>query len=409
MGAGTPRWIMHLDMDAFYTAVEQRDDPALRGRPVVVGALPGGRGVVATCSYEARSLGVRSAMPINEAYRRCPQAAFLRPRMGHYSAVAAQVRAGMRTYSPLVEPASIDEAYLDLSGLDRLMGPPEAIGRRIKADIRATVGLTASVGIGPNRLVAKIASDFAKPDGLTLVQPERVLDFLGAQPMEVLRGLGAKTLPKLRRQGIASVADLRRLSLERLQALVGPRAALSLYRQARGIASDRVGEGTARQSLSKETTFATDLSDPHRLRETLASLAAEVGREARREGLAGGIVTLKIRLQGFETHSRRQRLDRPSQDDRTLLATAWSLYERSRLTGKPVRLIGLGIADLGPPQPVQGDLFDRGPSRALDNDRDRSLNATLDLVNARFGPGALRRGTEARIPRVADDDLDPCS
>jgi DNA polymerase-4 len=306
--------------------------------------------------------------------------------------VARQIREIMAAYSPLVEPASIDEAYLDVSGLDRLIGPPETIGSRIKADIRTTVGLTASVGIGPNRLVAKIASDFAKPDGLTVVGPEQVLDFLGAQPVTVLRGLGAKTLPKFASRGIRTVADLRRLSLEQLQARVGARTAADLYQQARGIASDRVGDGAGRKSLSKETTFAADVSDPRRLRDTLANLAAEVARLARREGLAGQIVTLKIRFQGFETYTRQQRLDHPSQDDRTLLATAWSLYEAADLPRKPVRLIGLGISDLGPPQPVQQDLFDGGPNRTLDSARDRSLNATLDRINARFGPGALRRG-----------------
>ena len=394
MSTGPQRWIMHLDMDAFYAAVEQRDDPDLRGRPVVVGSQPGGRGVVATCSYEARGFGIRSAMPINEAYRRCPQAAFIRPRMAHYTAVAHQIRGVMAAYSPLVEPASIDEAYLDVSGLDRLIGTPETIGRRIKADIRAAVGLTASVGIGPNRLVAKIASDFAKPDGLTVIPHERVLDFLGALPVGVLRGLGAKTLPKLTRLGIGTVMDLRRLTLEQLQALVGARSAASLYQQARGIASDRVGDGAGRKSLSKETTFATDVSDPRLLHDTLANLAGEVARLARREGLAGQTVTLKIRFQGFETHTRQQRLDHPSHDDRTLLTTAWSLYESPSLPRKPVRLIGLGISDLGPPQPVQQDLFDDGPSRTLDSTRDRSLNATLDRINARFGPGALRRGAD---------------
>ena len=210
--------------------------------------------------------------------------------------------------------------------------------------------------------------------------------------MDVLRGLGAKTLPKLARIGIRTVADLRRLSLEQLQALVGARAAADLYQQARGIASDRVGDGAGRKSLSKETTFATDVSDPRLLRDTLAHLAAEVARLARSEGLAGQIVTLKIRFQGFETHSRQQRLDHPSQDDRTLLATAWSLVETARLPRKPVRLIGLGVSELGPPRAVQQDLFDGGPNRTLDSDRDRSLNATLDRINARFGPGALRRG-----------------
>jgi DNA polymerase-4 len=316
--------------------------------------------------------------------------------MEHYTAVAHQIREVMAAYSPLVEPASIDEAYLDVSGLDALIGPPQIIGARIKADIRAAVGLTASVGIAPNRLVAKIASDFAKPDGLTVVAPEQVLDFLGPQPVTVLRGLGAKTLPKLAPLGIRTVADLRRLSLEQLQARLGSRAAVDLYQQARGIASDRVGAEAGRQSLSKETTFAADVSDPRHLRDTLAELAAEVARLARAEGLAGQVVTLKVRFQGFETHSRQQRLDHPTQDDRTLLATAWSLYEAADLPRKPVRLIGLGIADLGPPQPVQQDLFDDGPSRAMDSARDRSLNATLDRINARFGPGALRRGSDRR-------------
>ena len=250
---------------------------------MVVGAQPGGRGVVATCSYEARRFGIRSAMPINEAHRRCPEAAFIRPRMAHYLAVARQIRAVMATCTPVVEPISIDEAFLDVSGLGHLIGPPETIGSRIKAAIRAAVGLTASVGIGPNRLVAKIASDFGKPDGLIVVPPEQVLDFLGAQPVGVLRGVGAKTLPMLKRLGLGTVADLRRLSLAQLQALVGARAATSLYQQARGIASDRVGDAAARQSLSKETTFGVDVTDPRLLRDTLADLAAEVAA-----GPAGG-------------------------------------------------------------------------------------------------------------------------
>jgi len=400
MGPNAPRWILHLDMDAFFAAIEQRDDPALRGRPVVVGARPGGRGVVATCSYEARAFGIRSAMPINEAYRRCPQAVYLRPRIEHYRAVARQIRAVMGSCSPVVEPVSIDEAFLDLTGMERLAGPPEAIGRRLKAEILGAVRLTASVGIGPNRLVAKLASDFEKPDGLTFVPPERVLGFLGALPVGVLRGLGTKTLPRLERLGIRTVAELRALSLERLQALLGARAAVSLYQQARGIASDRVGEGAERQSLSKEVTFLEDVSDSRRLRDTLGELAQEVARLARREGIAGGRVTLKIRFRGFETHTRQCGLDPPSDDARTLFAAAWSLYEHGRLPQRPVRLIGLGISDLGPPSPLQADLF----TSPEESNRDRRLNETLDRIHDRFGPGALRRGAGGLHPRQRTEE-----
>jgi DNA polymerase-4 len=385
MSTGPARWIMHLDMDAFYAAVEQRDNPALRGLPVVVGAQPGGRGVVATCSYEARRFGIHSAMPIHEAHRRCPDAVYLRPRMAHYLEVARHIRAVMATCTPVVEPISIDEAFLDVSGLGHLVGPPETIGAQIKAAIRDAVGLTASVGIGPNRLVAKIASDFGKPDGLVVVPPEQVLDFLGGQPVGVLRGVGSRTLPILQRLGLRTVADLRRLSLTQLQAQVGPRIAASLYQQARGIASDRVGERAARRSLSKETTFGVDVADSGVLRDTLRGLAAEVATAARQEGIAGRTVTLKIRFCGFETHTRQRRLPRHSDDARTLFATAWSLYE----AGKPVRLIGLGIADLGAPEPVQPDLFDGAAERPADNDRERRLTVAVDRIHARFGVGAL--------------------
>lgn len=392
MSALPQRWIMHLDMDAFYAAVEQRDNPALRGLPVVVGALPGGRGVVATCSYEARRFGIHSSMPINEAHRRCPDAVYLRPRMAHYLEVARQIRAVMNTCTPVVEPISIDEAFLDVSGLGHLVGPPETIGAQIKAAIRAAVGLTASVGIAPNRLVAKIASDFGKPDGLVVVSPEQVLDFLGGQRVDVLRGVGSRTLPILKRLGLSTVADLRRLSLTQLQTHLGPRAATSLYQQARGIASDRVGERAARQSLSKETTFGVDVADPDVLRDTLRELAAEVAATARQENIAGRTVTLKIRLGGFETHTRQRRLPRHSDDARTLFVAAWSLFEAGRWQGKPVRLIGLGIADLGTPEPVQPDLFNSAAERPADNDRERRLTVAVDRIHARFGTGALHRG-----------------
>jgi len=398
MKADASRWIMHLDMDAFYAAIEQRDDPALRGRPVVVGAQPGGRGVVATCSYEARRFGVRSAMPINEAHRRCPQAVFLRPRMGHYRAVSQEVRDLLAKQVPVIEPISIDEVFLDITDLVDRPGSPWDIGRRLKAAIQAAVGLTASIGVGPNRLVAKIASDAEKPDGLVVIAPEAVQGFLDPLPIAVLRGVGSRTRPKLERLGIRTVADLRGWPPAALQDLLGPRQALDLYRQAHGIASDRVGERAPRKSLSQERTFGQDITDLGAVRANLVELAEQVAAAACQEGIAGRVLRLKIRFRGFETHTRQRQLGRRCREPATLFAAAWSLYETGGWHGRPIRLLGLGLADLGPPEPAQPDLFadldgDQAPRNA--DERSERLMATLDRIEARFGAGAIRRGAGA--------------
>ncbi|WP_295878803.1 DNA polymerase IV [uncultured Thiohalocapsa sp.] len=400
------RWVMHLDMDAFYAAVEQRDDPSLRGRPVVVGARPGGRGVVATCSYEARRFGIRSAMPIAEAYRRCPDAVYLRPRMAHYAAVSRRIRRELDGISPLVEAVSIDEACVDVSGLERLFGPPAAIGALAKRRIRDACGLTASVGIGPNRLIAKLASEYRKPDGLTVVAPDQVQAFLDPQPVAVLRGVGARTLPRLERLGIRSVADLRRRPIAELQRHLGPRLAAALHAQARGIGPSDVVPDTPRKSISKETTFAQDQTDPALLHARLRQLAGEVAHTARAGGLAGGVVTLKVRYAGFVTHSRQRRLAAPTDSERVLLAEAWRLFEHGGLPQAPVRLIGLGLAaltepQLGPqsgPQPHQRDLFEAADAPRRDN----RLAQTLDAVNARFGDGVLGFGLAAGAVQPAE-------
>lgn len=383
---------MHLDMDAFYAAVEQRDDPRLRGLPVVVGARPGGRGVVATCSYEARRFGIRSAMPIAEAYRRCPHAVYLRPRMAHYAAIARRIRRELDAMSPLVEPVSIDEAFIDVSGLERLIGPPAVIGARAKRRIREACGLTASVGIGPNRLIAKLASEYHKPDGLTVVAPPEVQTFLDPQRVAVLRGVGPRTLPRLQRLGIQSVADLRRRSLTELQRHLGTRLAADLHAQAHGIAASAVAPQTPRKSVSKETTFAADQTDAARLHARLRVLAGEVAQTARAGGLAGGVVTLKVRYAGFVTHSRQRRLAAPTDSARVLLAQAWHLFEHSGLPQAPVRLIGVGLTALSPPAscspPRQRDLFEAADAQ----EREGRLADTLDAVNTRFGDGALSFG-----------------
>jgi DNA polymerase-4 len=245
---------------------------------VVVGAKPGQRGVVATCSYEARRYGLHSAMSIAEAVRRLPpETVYVRPRMAHYARVSQQVMGMLNTLSPVVEPVSIDEAYLDISGLERLVGPPKVIGQRAKAAIQEAVALTASVGIGPNRLITKLACDSRKPDGLTVVPLERVDDFLDPLPLTVLRGIGRKTAPRFQRLGWVTVAEVRRLSLTDLRRHLGAQAGTQVYLQARGIADDYVYTRTEHPSISKETTFAEDITDTAVLRDTLRWAAQEAG------------------------------------------------------------------------------------------------------------------------------------
>jgi DNA polymerase-4 len=281
------RWIMHVDMDAFFAAIEQRDDPALRGRPVVVGAKPGGRGVVATCSYEARKFGVHSTMPINEAHRRCPTAVYLRPDMERYVAESRTIMDVLGSISPVVEPVSIDEAFVDLTGLEGLFGDLEQIAVATKISIFKATGLTASVGVGPNRLVAKLASDYRKPDGVTIVEPDQVQDFLGPMPIRNLRGVGGKTAERIEQLGIYTVADLRGWSHERLAAHFGRKGADLLYNQSRGIGSDVVGDHGPRKSISRETTFSEDTVDQKVLHDVLLELSADIGRQTRAEELRG--------------------------------------------------------------------------------------------------------------------------
>ena len=380
-----------MDLDAFFASCEQLEHPEYRGLPVVVGARPGHRGVVAAASYEARRFGIHSAMPISEAFRRCPDAVFLRPDMEKYRRHSRQVFQILETLAPVVEAASIDEAYLDVSGLEKLLGTPAAIGHEIKQRILDGTGLTASVGIGPNRLIAKLGSEHRKPDGLTVVFPEQVLDFLAPMPVANLRGLGRQTQKVFSRLGISTVQQLRAFPLPLLEQHLGKKAAASFHRQAMGIASDQILPGQRRKSISKETTFETDIRDNTRLHDALRGLAAEVARTARREGLSGAVVTLKIRFAGFETCTRQYTRTTPTCDEREMLKTAWQLFLDGKLPDKPVRLIGIGLSDWEEGQPTQADLFDQ-PEQQQDNKR---LLATIDAVTEKFGKQLLQVG----VPR----------
>jgi len=387
--ASPQTWIGHADLDAFYASIEQRDCPEYHGRPLVVGALPGRRGVVAAASYEARAFGIHSAMPISEAYRRCPDAVFLRPDMDKYRRVSRKIFEIMDGITPIVEPVSVDEAYLDLTGLERLLGTPEAIGREIKRRILKGTGLTASVGIGPNRLIAKLGSEYRKPDGLTVVYPEQVLDFLAPMPVSNLRGLGRQTQKLFSRLGIKSVAQLRAIPLRYLEEQMGKKAAASFHAQAFGISSTEVTAERSRKSISKETTFEEDVEEKGILHDVLRGLAAEVAATARREKLSGSVITLKVRFADFETHTRRRKLSSPAHDERLILKESWSLFLHGNLPHKPVRLIGVGLSDWHETVAAQGDLFEQQR-----RERDERLLETLDRVSNRFGKQALRLGLE---------------
>ena len=389
------RWIAHMDLDAFFASCEQQEHPEYKGRPVVVGALPGNRGVVAASSYEAREFGIRSAMPIAEAYRRCPDAVYLRPDIEKYRNISRQVFQILETTTPAVEAASIDEAYLDISGLDKLMGRPETIGSEIKRRIFSGTGLTASVGIGPNRLIAKLGSDFRKPDGLTVVTPDQVLDFLAPMRVSNLRGLGRQTQKIFERLGIRTVAQLRAYPLAMLEQHLGNRAAASFHNQAFGIASNQVVPGQGRKSISKETTFGTDVRDHAVLHDVLLGLAAEVARTARREGLSGSVITLKIRYEGFETYTRQHKQAAPTHDEREILKTAWQLFNNGNLPKKPVRLIGVGISSWEDDQPAQADLFDEPEQKASS----QQVLKTIDAVAEKFGKSLLQVGVSRKTDK----------
>jgi len=378
------RTILHLDMDAFYAAVEQRDRPELRGRPVIVGADPKagrGRGVVSTASYEARRFGVGSAMPISQAYRLCPQGVYLPVDMDKYAAVSRQLREVLRRYTDRVEPISIDEAFLDVTDSRRAFGDGETIARRLKEDIVQETALTASVGVATSKLVAKIASDMRKPDGLVVVAPGTEAAFLAPLPVRRLWGVGPKLEERLAALGVVTIGDLASLPAGRLERRLGSHG-LDLLQLARGIDERPVesGEGEAK-SLGQEHTYGEDTADPERLRATLLDLADSVARRLRAHGLRGRTVTLKYRDESFRTVTHAETLGRTLDSGAELFAVAARLFAHVHGTRR-VRLLGLYVSGFAPDP--QLDLFPPEPSKA---DRLR------DSVEARFGEGALTRAS----------------
>jgi len=375
------RRIIHVDMDAFYASVEQRDRPELRGRPVIVGADPRGRGVVSAASYEARRFGVHSAMPIGRAARLCPTGVFLRVDMDKYADISRQIMAMLREFTPLVEPLSIDEAFLDVTASRELFGDGAAIARRIKARIRDTVALNASVGVASNKFVAKIASDLEKPDGLVMVPPGAEAAFLAPLPISRLWGVGKVTGAALESMGVRAIGQLAVMPESHLRARFGDSAG-PLKRLAVGIDDRPVEPWAPPKSMGAEETFGRDHSDIDQLRATLRGQAERVARELRADGYAGRTVTLKLRFADFSTITRRHTVE-PTQDGLRIYREASALLDRIALR-QAVRLIGLSVSELG--RAGEGQLSLLTPDIA----RRERLARAVDQLSDRFGPDSVR-------------------
>jgi DNA polymerase-4 len=376
-----PRTIIHVDMDAFYASIEQRDRPETRGRPVIVGADPRGRGVVSAASYEARRFGVHSAMPIGRAFRLCPEGVFLPVDMDKYAGVSREIMAVLAGFTPLIEPLSIDEAFLDVSASRALHGDGAVIAREIKAQIRARVRLQASVGVASNKFVAKVASDLRKPDGLVVVEPGGEAEFLAPLPVFRLWGVGRVTGAELEAMGIRTIGQLALTSAANLRARFGKHGP-DLLALARGLDDRSVEPDAAPKSMGAEETFERDTRDVELLRATLRGQSERVARELRADGYAGRTVTLKLRFADFSTITRAH-TDDPTQDGLAIFRRAEALLGRVRLA-QAVRLIGLSVSGLG--------LAGEGQLSLLDPDalRRERLARAVDRLAARFGETAVR-------------------
>lgn len=339
------RRILHVDMDAFYASVEQRDDPSLKGRPVAVGGDPTRRGVVCAASYEARKFGVHSAMAMARAVRLCPSLVVVPPDFSKYRAVSSEVFTLFRSVTPLVEPLSLDEAYLDVT--ENAWNEPLAtpVAKRLKEAIRGATSLTASAGVAPNKFLAKIASGWKKPDGLTVIPPERVERFLQTLPIDALWGVGPVTAGKLRAEGIVRLVDVRGVSLDQLRRIVGSQAEW-LQQLARGEDDRAVVPNRAAKSCGNENTFAQDLEDVDVIRREVADMARQDARWLERKGLFARTVTLKVRYADFTTVTRSLSSECPTRDVDTLVNRAVELVARTEAGRRPVRLLGVSVHNL---------------------------------------------------------------
>ncbi|ODA42983.1 DNA polymerase IV [Desulfosporosinus sp. BG] len=370
-------------MDAFYASVEQRDDPSLLGKPVVVGGKPNSRGVVATASYEARKFGIHSAMPLAEAFRRCPHASFLPVNMPKYQEVSLQIRQVFMTYTPLVEPLSLDEAFLDVTGSTSLFGSADSIAIAIKQRIQRELSLTASVGLACNKFLAKLASDLRKPDGFVIVHPDKVQEFLDPLSVDRLWGVGKKTAEQLHKVNVKTIRDLRYLDQEFLTQLFGVLGS-QLFQLAQGIDERPVESVKIVKSIGREITFATDIEARDVLETTLLKLAVDVGRRLRKEALRGKTITLKVRYDDFRTVSRSHTLQQATDLDDVIYQEARNLLKEVPLN-HALRLIGVTANNLTDKLEQQLSLF---PEPQKNHE---TLTKVIDSVKQKYGEKSITR------------------
>jgi DNA polymerase-4 len=395
--------IIHLDLDAFYASVEVLDDPALRGKPVIVGGSER-RGVVSAASYEARKFGVHSAMPTAAAKRLCPPGIFLPVRMERYREVSGKVFSIFRRFTPLVEPLSIDEAFLDVTGCERLFGSAEEVARKIRAAVREETGLTVSAGVASNKFLAKIASDLGKPDGLTVVPPGKEVAFLAPLPVAKLWGVGKVTERELHRMGVRTIGDLRSVPAETLTRAFGT-SGEQLRRLADGIDDRPVETSLEAKSIGHEDTYDHDLRERGAMRRELLSLSDRVSARLRRHGVKGKTVTLKVKYADFVQVTRAATLSEPTDDGGSLYRIALDLLWNTEAGARPVRLLGISVSKL---VPATGDakpsrmeqllLFGRPRGavreepRPADPAKKEKLNRAVDRIREKFGPKGIAPG-----------------
>ncbi len=376
--------IIHVDMDCFFAAVEIKDNPDLAGKPVIVGARPGTRGVVSACSYEAREFGVHSAMPISQAYRKCPNGVFLKPNGKRYTEESQKIMTVFSHYTPLVEPVSLDEAFLDVSGSHRLFGTSTEIGREIKQHIRNELGLVASVGIAPTKFVAKIASDLEKPDGFVVVHEDDVLDFLRPLSARKIWGVGKTTWKKLEKLGLKTIGDIADYPAEELDRIFGKHGR-HLHNLSHGIDDRPVEPSTGRKQVSNEYTFNVDTGNMEEIEQVLLTLSDKVAGRLFKKKRRGRTITLKLRDETFKTITRSRTFNRPIFSGEDIFNNARGLLRSENLRDRKVRLIGVSVS--GFDESSQASLFDDGSER-----KTKVEKALADIRN-RFGKKAITRAS----------------
>jgi DNA polymerase-4 len=386
--------IFHIDMDAFFAAIEVMDHPEWAGKPLVVGSSPDKRGVVSTASYEARKFGIHSAMPSRTAFRLCPHAIFAPVRMSRYLDVSGQVMAVLGSFTPEQEQVSVDEAFLDVSSVMHQWKSPRALGEAIKLTMRRKTGLTASVGAATNKFLAKLASDMEKPDGLTILPDtqQEILEVLAPLPVKRIWGVGKVTEAALHRAGFRTIGDLQQVSVGTLVPVVGGALAEHIYALARGLDERKVTTESETKSISAENTFDEDVTDTALLRSQLIALVEQVARRLRQAGFYASTVQIKLRFDDFQTITRQETLPHPVCSDRRLIESAAGLFQR-QVFRQPVRLIGFGVSGLSTgmsPEP-QLALFEDPAIRQ--EEKDARLDATLDRLRERLGDDAVKRGS----------------